>query len=207
MHHGSTSYCLARIFAAAALAACAAAAPQLAQAKALVLYFSMLGPDYPASAHPDESMGHTQYVAYAIKDAVDGDIFRVGPAKPYQYRDYNELLSIAKSERQCNARPEMKGELPDLSKYDTVYVGSALWWSDYPMVFYTMLDRYDFGGKVLVAFNTNGGTGAGVMVSTLKRAEPNAKVLDDCMHIRNADAKQSNGEVKTWLNAHGLVPR
>lgn len=31
--------------------------------------------------------------------------------------------------------------------------------------------------------------------------------LDDCMHIRNADAKQSNGEVKTWLNAHGLLSK
>lgn len=196
---------LARIFAAAALAACAAAAPQLAQAKALVLYFSMLGPDYPASAHPDESMGHTQYVAYAIKDAVDGDIFRVEHAKPYQYRDYNELLSIAKSEHQRNVRPEMKGELPDLSKYDIVYVGSALWWSDYPMVFYTMLDRYDFAGKTLVAFNTNGGSGPGVMVSTLKRAEPNARVLDDCLDISSSRSKLSDEAVKTWLNAHSLL--
>lgn len=194
-------------FLAAALAAAAMAACQAASAKALVLYYSQLGPQKAADAHPSQDMGNTQYLAYAIKDAVDADIFRVENAVPYEDNGYKALTEVAKKERQANARPAMKGELPDLSGYDTVYIGAPVWWSDYPMVFYTMLDRYDFAGKTLVAFNTNGGTGAGVMVSTLKRAEPNAKVLDDCMHIRNADAKQSNGEVKTWLNTHGLLSR
>jgi flavodoxin len=192
-------------FLAAAILAAFAAAPQAAQARALVLYFSMLGPDFPADAHPSQKMGRTQYVAYAIKDAVDGDIFRVQTARPYSYKTYDELLAIAKSEHQRNARPEMKGELPDLSGYDTVYVGSALWWSDYPMVFYTMLDASDFRGKILVPFNTNGGTGAGMMESTLRKAEPNAKAVLPCLTVRDSDAKRSDGAVRTWLTSHGLL--
>ena len=43
------------------------------------------------------------------------------------------------------------------------------------------------------------------MVSTLKRAEPNARVLDDCLDISSSKSKQSNESVKTWLNAHSLL--
>ncbi|MGN0909371.1 MAG: flavodoxin [Succinivibrio sp.] len=194
-----------KLLATAALAAAALAAGQAASAKALVLYYSQLGPQMPADAHPTSDMGNTQYVAYAIKDAVGGDIFRVENAVPYADNGYRALTEVAKKERQANARPAMKGSLPDLSQYDTVYIGAPVWWSDYPMVFYTMLDRYDFAGKTLVAFNTNGGSGPGVMVSTLKRAEPNAKVLDDCLDISSSQSKQSDEAVKTWLNAHSLL--
>ena len=182
-----------------------AAAALAAAAMARVLYYSQLGPQKAADAHPSQDMGNTQYLAYAIKDAVDADIFRVENAVPYEDNGYKALTEVAKKERQTNVRPTMKGSLPDLSQYDTVYIGGPVWWSDYPMVFYTMLDRYDFAGKTLVAFNTNGGSGPGVMVSTLKRAEPNARVLDDCLDISSSKSKQSNESVKTWLNAHSLL--
>ncbi len=198
---------ITKFLAAAAFAAAAMAASQAASARALVLYYSQLGPETAADAHPSADMGNTQYLAYAIKDAVDGDIFRVENATPYPDNGYKALTEVAKKERQTNARPAMKGDLPDLSAYDTVYIGAPVWWSDYPMVFYTMLDRYDFGGKTLVAFNTNGGSGPGVMVSTLKKAEPNAKVLDDCLDISSSQSKSCDGAVKTWLNAHSLLER
>ena len=198
---------IAKFLAAAAFAAAAMAACQAASAKALVLYYSQLGPEKAADAHPSQDMGNTQYLAYAIKDAVDGDIFRVENATPYPDNGYKALTEVAKKERQTNARPEMKGELPDLAQYDTVYIGAPVWWSDYPMVFYTMLDKYDFGGKTLVAFNTNGGSGPGVMVGTLKKAEPNAKVLDDCLDISSSQSKSCDGAVKTWLNAHSLLAK
>ncbi len=196
-----------KFLAAAAFAAAAMAASQAASAKALVLYYSQLGPQTAVDAHPSQDMGNTQYLAYAIKDAVDADIFRVENATPYPDNGYKALTEVAKKERQTNARPPMKGELPDLSQYDTVYIGAPVWWSDYPMVFYTMLDRYDFAGKTLVAFNTNGGSGPGVFVSTLKKAEPNAKVLDDCLDISSSQAKSCEGAVRTWLNAHSLLSK
>jgi flavodoxin len=198
---------LGKFLAAAAIAAAALGAAQSASAKALVLYYSQLGPEKAAGAHPSADMGSTQYVAYAIKDAVGADIFRVQNAVPYADRGYKALTEVAKKERETNARPAMKGELPDLAAYDTVYIGSPVWWSDYPMVFYTMFDRYDFAGKTLVAFNTNGGSGDGVFVSTLKKAEPNAKVVDDCLDISSSESKSSDGAVKTWLSAHSLLSK
>ncbi len=183
------------------------AASESALAKALVLYYSQLGPEKAADAHPSSDMGRTQYVAYVIKDAVGGDIFRVEKAKPYVYKEYDELVEQANKERQTNARPEMKGVLPDLAQYDTVYIGAPVWWSDYPMVFYTMFDQYNFSGKTLVAFNTNEGSGPGVFVNTLKRAEPNAKVLDDCLNLRGPDAHEGEAEIKEWLSSHNLLSK
>ena len=196
-----------RILAAAALAAAALAASASAFSKPLVLYYSQLGPEKAASAHPSPDMGRTQFVAYVIKDAVGADIFRVENARPYEYKDYDELVEQAKKERQVNARPEMRGKLPDLSQYDTVYIGAPVWWSDYPMVFYTMFDKYDFSGKKLVAFDTNEGSGPGIFVQTLRRAEPKATVLDDCLNLRGPDAHEGEAAIRQWLSSHNLLSK
>jgi hypothetical protein len=39
---------------------------------------------------------------------------------------YAELTDAAKSEQNDNARPEYVGELPDLSSYDTIFIGAPV---------------------------------------------------------------------------------
>ena len=48
---------------------------------------------------------------------------------------YAELTDVAKSEQNDNARPEYAGELPDLSSYDTIFIGSPVWWGDWPIIY------------------------------------------------------------------------
>ncbi len=195
---------ISKLIAAAALAAASLLASAQAQAKALVIYYSAQGPARSAEAHPSSDMGRTQFVAYVIKDELGADIYRLETAKPYEAADLAQLRAIARHEHKDNARPEMKHPLPDLSRYDTIYIGNPVWWHDYPMVFYTMFDRYDFAGKSLVAFNTSDGSGASTMVKVLRKAEPNAQVFPECLAVAGDSALSSADAIRTWLRERHL---
>ncbi|WP_260163286.1 flavodoxin [Leuconostoc mesenteroides] len=54
---------------------------------------------------------------------------------------------------------KLKNPLPDVSGYNTVFVGAPVWWGDYPMVVYTFLDAVDLNGKNVVPFATSEGSG------------------------------------------------
>ncbi len=195
---------LPKLLAALAIAASALAASQAACARALVIYYSSLGPAKNADAHPSQDMGHTQFVAYVIKDEVEANIYRLETASPYQAGSLAELRAIARHEHNDNARPEIKNPLPDLSSYNTVYIGNPVWWHDYPMVFYTMFETSDFSGKTLVSFNTNEGSGPSTMVKILRKAAPGATVLPECLAITGTTAAQSADEIRAWLRDRKL---
>lgn len=74
------------------------------------------------------------------------------------------------------------------------------------MVFRTMLESYDFSGKTLVAFNTNGGSGEGDMVKTLRETQPDAKVISHRLDVNSTEVRDCDGRVKRWLRKHNLEP-
>ncbi len=38
------------------------------------------------------------------------------------------------------ARPEYAGEVPDLSQYNTIFIGAPAWWGDWPMICCTFFE-------------------------------------------------------------------
>ena len=69
--------------------------------------------------------GNTAIVAEMITDETGADLFEVLPADDHYPFTYAELTDVAKSEQNDNARPEYVGELPDLSSYDTIFIGAS----------------------------------------------------------------------------------
>lgn len=51
------------------------------------------------------------------------------------------------------------GDLPDMTKYDTVFLGYPIWWGDLPMPVYTFLEAEKFTGKTILPFCTHEGSG------------------------------------------------
>ena len=102
--------------------------------------------------------GNTKILAEMIAERTHGDLFEIKTVKPYP-KEYRPATEAAKQEKEENARPEIVGELPDLSKYDVVFLGYPIWWSDMPMPVYTFLDRENFAGKIILPFCTHEGSG------------------------------------------------
>lgn len=113
--------------------------------KMLVAYFS--------------AEGHTQAVAERIVALTGADIYRIEAADPYARNPYNDSDRI-QNEAYSDLRPGV-ANLPDavtITKYDTIFVGSPIWWHQPAMVVCTFLEAFDLKDKVIVPFFTYGAT-------------------------------------------------
>ena len=121
--------------------------------KILVAYFSHAGENYQVGYI---EKGNTHIVADMIAEATGADEFEIKTVKPYP-KTYKECTDIAKQELADNSRPELDGKVDDMSKYDTIFLGYPIWWSDMPMAVYTFLESYDFKDKTIIPFCTSAG--------------------------------------------------
>lgn len=124
--------------------------------RVLVVYFSRADENTGGVGYIEK--GNTKILAEMIAERTHGDLFEIKTVKPYP-KEYRPATEAAKQEKEENARPEIVGELPDLIKYDVVFLGYPIWWSDMPMPVYTFLDRENFAGKIILPFCTHEGSG------------------------------------------------
>lgn len=169
----------------------------------LVLYFSRTGEQYTVGVI---DKGNTAIVAEMIAEKTGGDLFEILPKEDYYPYTYDELTDVAKQEQNDNARPEYKDDLPDLSGYDTVFIGAPVWWGDWPMIMYTVFENNDFAGKTLIPFSTHEGSGLSGFDRKLSSACPDSTVLDG-LAVRGNDAQNDQESVReaveTWVSGLG----
>lgn len=173
-----------------------------AQGKILVAYFSRVGNEYGVG---NVQKGNTAIIAEIIAKKTGGDLFEIKPVKSYPV-DYDECTKVASREKASKARPELVGAVENFSQYDTIFVGYPIWYGDAPMVIYTFLESYDFGGKNIVPFCTHGGSGLSSTDQQFALVCPSAKILQG-FEIRGTVAQknfdESEKKVSAWLNKIG----
>ncbi|MGM9642445.1 MAG: flavodoxin [Eubacteriales bacterium] len=177
--------------------------PTNTESKTLVVYFSMPdNVDNSTVVIDGQTLGNTQYMAYVIQENTGANIFRIVPETPYP-TDHDALVDLARDEQRNGARPAFVGEIENFDEYDTVFVGYPNWWSDMPMILYTFFDTYDFSGKTIIPFNTHGGSGFSNTISTIRRLEPDAEVLNGLSISRN-HIQDAEGEIAEWVRSLGF---
>ena len=176
---------------------------QSAGSKTLVLYFSRTGEQYTVGVI---EKGNTAIVAEMIAEKTGADSFEILPADDHYPMTYSELTDVAKREQNENARPAYAGTLPDLSQYDTIFIGAPVWWGDWPMIMYTVFENNDFSGKKLVPFSTHEGSGLSGFDRKLADACPDSEILsgqafrgNDCQN----DLSGVDSDVSDWLKSLG----
>ena len=154
--------------------------------KNLVLYFSVYGT--------------AKKVAENIAKQVGGDLVEIESKLPYDSnRDhYDALAKYAKKEHDEDMRPEIKNDI-NISDYDNIFIGYPMWWYTFPMIIYTLFDKYDFSGKTIIPFNTHMGSGDGGTYRTIRELEPNAKVLDGLPVSMNDAETGAADKRENWL--------
>ena len=151
--------------------------------------------------------GNTAIVAEMIAEQTGADLFEILPADDHYPMTYEALTDVAKQEQNEKARPEYNGTLPDLSKYSTIFIGSPVWWGDWPMIMYTVFENNDFSGKTLIPFSTHEGSGLSGFDKKLAGACPDS-TIGKGLAIEGNDA-QNNQEkaresVSSWLAELGF---
>lgn len=172
--------------------------------KILIAYFSRTGEN---SGVGYIEKGNTEIVAEMIADETGGDLFKIDTVNPYP-DDYKQCVDIAKTEKENNARPQIKGAVNNMEDYDVIFLGYPIWWGDMPMAVYTFLDDYDFNGKTIIPFATHEGSGLGSTPDNIAEECSGAKILKGlAMRGRQAQNEQDKArqEVAEWLKQIGIT--
>lgn len=163
--------------------------------KVLVVYFSRTQGVYGGGL----TRGNTARVADFIQQKTNADTYEIVPKKAYP-KSYDRTTKVAQREQNENARPAIKGKLPNVSKYDTVFIGGPIWWGEYPMVVRTFLDKESgLNGKTLIPFTTNEGSGLGNTSQVLKKQFPKSTVRKG-FSARGNSVKNNPKAVQTRVN-------
>lgn len=152
-------------------------------------------------------IGHTKVIADFITSATNADQYEIIPLEAYP-EEYEATAEQARAEQEADARPAIANALPDISGYETIFIGSPVWWSEYPMIVRTFLDAEaeELADKTLIPFTTHLGSGLGNTQRQLESQFPNARILDG-FTIRGEDETVANAEqeINDWLVEIGVT--
>jgi flavodoxin len=99
---------------------------------------------------------NTKKIAEQIQKATGADICEIETVKPYT-GDYNSVVDQGKQEVDCGFKPIIKSLPVNLEDYDTIIIGTPVWWYTYAPAVATFLSEYDLSVKTIIPFVTNGG--------------------------------------------------
>ncbi len=100
--------------------------------------------------------GNTRKVAEKIQKILGADAAEIKTVKPY-IGSYNDVVEQGQREIDSGFMPEIQPLKVDLSQYDTVILGTPVWWYTFAPAMKTFLSSTDLSGKKVYPFATNGG--------------------------------------------------
>ena len=163
--------------------------------KSIVIFFSHAGDNYAVG---NIEVGNTKIVADYISQITGADQFEIVTHK-YDGMAYKPLIELAQEEADNGELPPYEGEAPDLSQYDTVFIGGPVWWGTYPQVMFTLFRDINLDGKTVIPFTTHEGSGLASCARDVKKAFPNATVKGE-FAIYGHEVRTGRAKVEKWLN-------
>ena len=162
--------------------------------KSIVIFFSHAGDNYSVG---NIEVGNTKIVTDYITEIKGADQFEIVTHK-YDGMAYTPLINLAKEEANKGELPPYEGTAPDLSQYDTVFIGGPVWWGTYPQVMFTLFKDINLDGKTVIPFTTHEGSGLASCASDVKKAFPKAKVTGE-FSIYGHEVRTGKAKVEKWL--------
>lgn len=146
-----------------------------------------------ASLHGEKlvSEGNMQVMVKEIQKKTGADVFSIVAKETYA-PNFDDMTNKAKADIEQNRQMELKGQLPDLSQYDVIYLGTPIWWYTLPAPVSSYLKQSDFTGKTIVPFGIHRGSGFNKNLETIQELQPGAKLTDGF----TIDARTPNEETR-----------
>ena len=155
--------------------------------KPIVVYFSYTG--------------HTRMISNRIKEKLGCDILEIKTVIPYS-DDYDSVVNDEQNSESSNHLPEIQDINVDLSKYDTIILGTPVWWYRPVPAIRTFLSRYNLDGKTIIPFATNAGW-LGKTFKEIKEMCPNSQVKKEMNIVFKSYSDTlatSEEEIDSWIN-------
>ena len=130
--------------------------------KAIVIYYS--------------KSGKTEAIAKKIQKDLDCDILKIEPAK--EYGGFISAVLRARKEKKKRLEVPVKTEVPDLSAYDTVFLGYPIWMSTTPGFLRDFLKKCNFKDKMMILFCTSKKTSILKSIYDVKESCPGSLIKE-----------------------------
>ena len=101
--------------------------------------------------------GNTRHVAEKVAAAIGADLAEIETVKPYT-GSYDHVVEQGQKEVNSGFQPKIRQINTDLSKYDTVILGTPVWWYTFAPAMNSFLHSEDLSEKSIYPFATNGHT-------------------------------------------------
>ncbi len=143
--------------------------------------------------------GNTRRVAERIGRALQADLAEIRTVKPYT-GSYNEVVDQGQREVNSGYLPEIEPLTADLSQYDTVILGTPVWWYTCAPAVRTFLHSAALPGKRGYPFATNGGW-LGHTLQDIQKACPGAQVMSGLnLRFNGAQQRTPDAELDAWVD-------
>lgn len=155
--------------------------------KKLVVYFSYTG--------------NTRKIVNIIKDKLNCDILEIETIIPYS-SDYQTVVDEEQNRDASYRLPDIKEFDINLDNYDTIIIGTPVWWYNAAPAIRKFLTEYDLSGKTIVPFATNAGW-LGKTFTEIKKLCPNSNVINEMnivfeSYSDNLVTKEE--DIDRWIN-------
>lgn len=178
-----------------------AAAGTQVQAKTLLVYYSFTG--------------NIEKAADAVKDQTSTDVIRIQPAqKGLNYAANNYSLGsdlvdqIRNKPNDASSYPAIDPMKVDFSKYDTVIIGTPLWWSNMaaPMQTFLFHNGKEMAGKKIGLIVSSASSGISGVERDAKRLIPEGNFTKS-LWVRSSQVSSAPKMVSEWLKANDLISK
>lgn len=144
--------------------------------------------------------GHTRDIAEKIAHKTNADIYEIQtaeklPAAPMLYFAVKKQLKNADY-------PAVSPIMPDFKAYDTIFVGSPIWWYTAATPVYAFLKQADFAGKNVVPFSTQG-SNVSSYFEDFKAMAKNGHILkgESFNNLPRKYDQAVDNKINVWLNS------
>jgi len=163
--------------------------------------------------------GNTKPLAEYVADELNADLYEIRAKVPYTDDDIKYYTDCRADREQADpsARPEIAGELPDLTGYDTVFLGYPIWHGQAPKIIYTFLEGVNMSGKLIVPFCTSGSSSIGSSATNLhsltsgaewnagKRFAAGTSKPEIVQWVRSIIPEANTMRIKIRINGHEMT--
>lgn len=145
---------------------------------------------------------HTKEIAYMIKDELNCDIYEIKTIIPYS-SDYDEVVEDEQNSQASTHLPDIVDLNINLDAYDTIILGTPVWWYRPAPAIRTFLVQYNLENKVIIPYATN----AGWLGKTFKEIKKlaHSSIVEKEMSIKyksySDDLITKVEDIKAWIKS------
>lgn len=140
--------------------------------------------------------GNTKIIADMIKKSINCDVLELKPKVPYS-SDYQSVVDEYQNNENDKKTTELEEYNINLDNYDTIIIGTPVWWYSMTPVIRTFLKENDLSNKNVYAFATN----AGWLGRTFKEVEEICPNVISTMNIvfNESNLTTSKDKINKWI--------